>query len=694
LAKSKPTTTRFKSVGAIIAGLADLLRPPLRISVAESAEKYRYVNQPGAFVGWWRNHTTPYMVEPMNLFTSRKYNGIVFVGPAQSSKTDSLVINTVVYSVIIDPMDMMIVGPSMFDVRDFSMRRIDRLHRHSTAVGERMLPGADNDNKFDKQYSNGMMLSMVWPTSGTLAGKPVGRVVLTDYDRMADDIDGEGNAYDLASKRTTTFGSYAMTVAESSPSKPVTNTKWIPTSKHEAPPCGGILSLYNRGDRRRYYWPCPHCGQYFEGNFKMLQYDDWEGATNLDRAETVRMICPFNGCVIVPDDRSEMFAWGTWLKDGQGFDADGRVIGPEPRTMIASFWLNGVAAAFTNWKKLVVSYLDASDTFERTGDESPLRKFYNTDLAEPYYPKSMDDIRLPEVLKSRAERLPERMVPEGVRFLVAHVDTQKNMWRVAVMGILPGKPFDTVVIDNYDVRKSQRTDDDGERLWVKPNAYLEDWDELVPQVIEKEYELGDGSGRMMAIRFVGCDGYGREGVTTMAYNFYRKLRTENKHRRFIITKGEPKPGTPRTRIGYPDSNRRDIKAPARGDVPVLFMNSNLLKDDLNGRLECNVPGTGMYRTPDWLDDKFYAELCAEIRTDKGWENQGKLRNEAWDLSYGCIALCVSELIRAEHIDWDNPPKWAAEWDRNDMIRLPESEARFTNSPQSAYDFKELGKALA
>jgi phage terminase large subunit GpA-like protein len=30
------------------------------------------------------------------------------------------------------------------------------------------------------------------------------------------------------------------------------------------PPTTGILSLYNRGDRRRLYWPCPHCGEYFQ----------------------------------------------------------------------------------------------------------------------------------------------------------------------------------------------------------------------------------------------------------------------------------------------------------------------------------------------------------------------------------------------------------------------------------------------
>ena len=32
--------------------------------------------------------------------------------------------------------------------------------------------------------------------------------------------------------------------------------EWIPESLHEAPPTRGILSLYNGGDRRRWYWRC------------------------------------------------------------------------------------------------------------------------------------------------------------------------------------------------------------------------------------------------------------------------------------------------------------------------------------------------------------------------------------------------------------------------------------------------------
>ncbi len=690
--KSRPTTS-YKSLNGIFRSLAEMLRPPERLTVSQAAERYRYVNQPGAYVGKWKNTTAPYMVEPMDTFASREYSGMVFVGPAQSGKTDSLILNTVAYSVKVDPMDMMVVCPTMTAARDFSIRRIDRLHRHSEDIGEMLLPGADSDNKFDKHYTTGMLLTLSWPTPTELAGKPVGRVVLTDRDRMPDDVDGDGEPFDLASKRTTTFGSYAMTVAESSPSRPVENLKWIPQTPHEAPPAAGIMALYNRGDRRRWCWPCPCCNQYFEGLFEHLQMDPDAKGTNLERAATTRMVCPKCSYRIHPDERDVMQEWAVWLKDGQGIDSKGNVFGPKPRTMIASFWLRGVAAAFTNWKKLMAMYLDAEDEYNRTGSEESLKKFYNNDLGEPYYSKLTDGTRLPEVLKGRAENLGEKVVPEGVRFLVALCDVQKNSWVVQVFGVLPGRPFDTVIVDRFAIYKSNRTDEDGERMYVKPHAYLEDWDLLIEQVIQKEYPLADGSGRMMSVKFTGCDSGGREGVTTMAYNFYRRLKEENLHRRFILTKGDPSPNQPRTRISYPDSSRKDKLSGARGDVPVLMLNSNLLKDDLNGRLDSLVPGKGMFRFPNWLSDNVYSELCAEVREPKGWTNPANSRNEAWDLGYMCIGLCVSELIRIEHIDWDKPPSWAAEWEKNDLVREPEAERPF-QAEMKPLDFSQFAKQLA
>lgn len=706
---------RFKSLGEVVCALALTLRPPERLTVPQAAEKYVRLNNPGAYIGPYLNSMSWYMVEPADCLTANDKNAVVFVGPAQTGKTEALLLNWLAYSVTTDPMDMILYSPTKGAARDFSMRRVDRLHRNSPLVGAHLLKKRDADNKFDKLYDSGIMLTLSHPSVTEFAGRPVPRIGLTDYDRMDDDIGGDGSPFDLARKRTTTFGSFAMTLAESSPSKPITDPKYILQSKHEAPPATGILALYNRGDRRRRYWPCPNCQSYFEARFSMLEWDT-DAPSKSAAGDSVRLVCPSCQHRIAPAMRNEMDMFGLWVKDGQWVDDRGRRQGPDPKNPIASFWLNGIAAAFTTWKKLVVNYLTAKEEYERTNSDEALKQFYNNDLGEPYVPKSMESERLPEVLKSRAEPFPTRhiededmmvlrhaqadrdafmpLVPTGVRFLIATVDVQKNMFVVQVFGVLPGQPFDLALIDRFHIAKSRRVDHADEHLWVKPGTYLEDWDRIREEVIDRTYELADGSERRMMIKLTGCDSGGKEGVTTNAYNFQRKLRSEGLSGRFHLVKGDSTPAAPRTRISYPDSNRRDKFAVARGDVPVLMIGSNLLKDTLSNRLECIVPGKGMLRMADWLPDFVYSEMCEEVRTPKGWLNIHDRRNEAWDLSYYAIALCVSPLLGIEQIDWERPPLWATEWDTNVMVTAPGKKSNFESMSKSDYDFGSLAKALA
>lgn len=659
------------------------------MTVTQAAEKYRWLNNPGAYVGPYQVATSIYMEEPMDMFTSPEHSGLVFVGPAQSSKTESLLLNTLAYSVMIDPMDMIIYSPTGSNARDFSIRRIDRMHMHSKLIGEKLGRGRESDNTFDKHYSNGMILTLSWPSVAEFAGKPVPRVLLTDYDRMDDDIGGDGSAFDLASKRTTTFKSNAMAVAESSPSKPITDPRWVPSSPHEAPPAKGILGLYNRGDRRRWQWPCPDCATWFEGEWAHITWDNTK-PTVVEKADTVRMICPHCGVLIHPDERPEMQMWGRWVPEGM-VCVDGVLRGSPIRTQILSYWLKGVAAGFVSWKKLLMTYLDAVGEYERTQSEEALAKFYNTDLGEPYRPKAMETTRTPEDLKALANGRTMGVVPAGVRFLVATIDVQKNRWVVTVHGVAPGQPFDLHIVDRFDIIKSKRKDDDGDAFWVKPETYLEDWKLITEQVLEKTYPLDDDSGRHMQIKHTGCDSGGKDGVTSRAYEYYRLLRTENMHRRFMLLKGDRLPTAPRVRIGYPDSSNKSNKSAARGDIPVLFINGQMLKDDLDGRLNSVTPGAGMYHFPSDVPDEVYKEMCAEIRTDKGWQRVAKSPNEAWDLAAYCIGMCIGPLS-VEKLNWDNPPGWAKDWDNNDLVSAT-AELRFDTKPGSQYDFAKLGQKL-
>jgi phage terminase large subunit GpA-like protein len=693
-----PRKGNFSTVADIFVGAADVFKRADRLTVTQVAERYVVIKRLGGRTGHWDRNLAPYMVEPQNSLMSRLLSSTIFVGPSQSGKTESLILNWIAYSVLQDPMDMMIFNPTQQAARDFTLRRVDRLNANSPELKHRLIKARSSDNKSVKQYTSGMIVNFSWPTVSEMAGRPIGRIALTDYDRMADNVGDEGSPFDLARMRTTTFGSFAMTCAESSPSRPVADPRWMPTTPHEAPPTTGILALYNRGDRRRWYWPCFECGYYFEGKFEHLVWEDKENA--LDAADTVKLACPTCGHKIIPSDKSEMQSYGVWLKDGQSIDPDsGKIIGKGPRSRIASFWLNGVAAGFQTWQELVVKYLNASHEFDNTGSEEALKQFYNNDVGQPYRSKAEELERLPEALQARAEPVPgteeNPEVPEGVRVLVATVDVQRNAFVVQVHGISPGYPYDITIVDRHTIFKSNRFDEDGDRLWVKPNANQEDWELLIDQVMFKTYPLGDGSGRHMGVKLTVCDSGGKEGVTTNAYDFYRQLRREGLASRFHLVKGNPIASAPRTYVDYPDQRRKDKLAAARGDVPVMFLNSNIWKDTLSNRLDSSTPGKGMIHFPYWLPVWFYKELCVERRGEKGWEATKGQRNEAWDLLYYCMGACLSPLLRIDNIDWSNPPSWAEEWPQNTMITLEAPPARgLTPKPTPGYDFAELGKALA
>ncbi len=689
---------RFQTLEEMVLATAEAVRPPERLTVAQAAEKYRYINNPGSYVGPFRNDMTPYLVQPMEVLTSVDFTGMIFVGPAQCGKSD-MSLNWLTYSAVCDPADFMHIDKSQSSARDFYQRRVEKLFRDTAAVRERLLPGKHHQSTYSTKFTSGMLYTLSWPTVNELSGKPVGRLWLADYDRMDQDIGGEGSPYDLAAQRMKTFGRFGMCAAESSPSRPIENSRWMPQSPHQAPPTTGILALYNRGDRRRWYWPCLSCSAPFEPDFSLFEWPDSEDP--LEAAEQVVMRCPHcshpyrdttHDDTGTPGKRA-MNKRGFWLRDGEQFDPDnGEITGTPVRSRIASFWLKGPAAAFADWTDMTLKYLKAVQEFEATGSEEALKTTVNTDQALPYLPAGVEAERLPEELKARARDFGEKVVPEGVRFLLATVDVQKSRFECQVHGI--GEHGDVWIIDRFKIRKSARLDEDDDPLPLNPGAYVEDWHLLTDQVLLRQYELGDGSGRKMQVRMMAVDSGGREGVTANAYEYWRQLRKngQNLHRRVQLLKGEPRASAPLVRIDYPDAERKDRRAQARGEVPVMFINSNAAKDMVNNMLARTEPGGGMVHFPDWLPDWWYVELTAETKTARGWVNPGKSRNEAWDLLVYCVALAHSSKVRVPHIDWKNPPSWAAPWDENDLV----SEGNnfwFDLQPKSDISLRKLAETL-
>lgn len=684
-------TPKYRSLEAMVVETSASVRPPERLKVSESAQKYRYIDGLK-----WDNASVPYMCEPADTLGSLEHTGMVFVGPARSSKSE-MGINWLNHSVVCDPADMMIVHMKRDSARDWSNKELRRFFNQNAEVQKQIL----EYNTHDVRFRNGMDLIIKWPTITEFSGKTVQRVWLNDYDHMPLDIDGEGNAFDLAKMRTFTFRRFGMTLAEGSPGRELDDPKWIPSSKHQAPPAKGLLEIYNRGDRRRFYWRCLSCGNGFEPDFSCMNFPDTKDF--IEAGEMATMRCPHCQHDHLFEERQELNEKGRWLRDGQYMDDQGNILGNGVVSDIASFWLKGPCAKYQSWSGLVTDYLRAKAGFEATGDEGALRKFTNTNLGMPYIPKTLVDARTPETLMERAANWgstkDEPSVPHGVRFLIATVDIQSGSRRGFVVQVTGfGEGGDAWVIDMFRLLKSERKDESGDRLPMNPAAYAEDWDLLIDAVINKTYPLADGSGRRMSIKLVASDYGGEDGVSVQAREFWRRLRNDHGlSGRFALVKGMPNRNIQTASKHYPDAQQKDKLNGARGDVPVWYLNSNELKDTLAGQFDRIESGGGRWTFPHWAEPWFYAQLTAENRTDKGWEppKNNRRYNEAWDLSYYALGMLRHDEVRATRIGfWDNPPKWAETWDENILVFGEKEEPAFHAPAKKTYDFGKLAKQIA
>ena len=636
-----------------------ILRAPRRMRVADAVAQYMRVPMGAGNSVPWDPLVAPYVIEPMNCLASREYDAVIFVGPARTGKTIGLIDGWVIYNVICDPADMLIIQMTEEKAREHSKKRLARTFRVSPEVVSRLSPNKNDNNVYDRTFLAGNYLKIGWPSVNIMSSSDYKCVALTDYDRFPEDIDGEGDAFSLASKRTTTFMSSGMTLVESSPGRDVKDVKWRRTSPHEAPPTTGILSLYNRGDRRRWYWPCPHCGEYFQpcgdvvAGFRDI-------ADPVLASEAAYIQCPSCSGRIMPEQKRELNGRGVWLRDGESINADGSRYGDPRRSRIASFWMEGPAAAYQTLSQLVYKLLTAEQEYETTGSEETLKTVINTDWGLPYLPRASMEQRKSELLEQRAEPVPSRSVPDGVNFLVATVDVQAGRHRRFVVQVTGyGSRGERWIIDRYNITQSLRGDCDGESQRIDPASYPEDWDVLLTDVFHKSWPLASDPSQQMRLMAMAVDSGGEDGVTDNAYKFWRRCRRDGLGKRIYLFKGDSIRRAKLISRTFPDNTgRTGRRAQAAGDVPLWLLQTDALKDRVNNALWRDSPGPGYVHFPDWLGSWFYDELTYEERSRDGkWSKPGRGANEAFDLMVYAEALVI--LHGYEKIRWPDAPEWAS-----------------------------------
>lgn len=660
--------------------------PPQATSVSQGAHLSLVIRQPGAAGGPWSHDETPYMVEPMDTLASRLHEAEVFVGPARTGKTAGLLLGWMAHTVVNDPGDMLFIQMTQDKAREFSKTDFSRAIDNSPKVQGMLSRSSADRNTHDVMFRNGMWVRIAWPTVSNVSGSTYRYAAITDLDRMknAENVDGEGPLFSLALKRTTTFLSRGMCLAESSPGIELEDPSWSPATPHEAPPVTGILGIYNRSDRRRWYWQCPDCTEYFEAAPGLGLFNLPDDEEMLERVRTAdltaeakrygaRIICPCCGTEIPYSHKTHMNRHGRWVADGQRLLPDGTLVGPAPTSKIAGYWLGGVAAAYQSWESLVLRYLQGLRDYVLTGSEETLKTTINTDHGMPYMSRHLVESKArASTPEQRAENLSRFMVPPDTRCLLASVDVQGGSTaRFDVQLHAVGPHMEQWLVDRFQIKLSRRPGMGDEFAPIDPAAYPEDWDVLTEKLLRATWRTPLENREIKVHRMV-VDSGGEDGVTANAYAWWRRVRDAGMGDRVRLYKGGSEPKAPVMRVVR--VGKRNLKD--KGDVPLLHCNPNLLSDGVDAGLRRQTPGPGYFhfpkpkhptKNPDgWLPQAFFDELAAEVRQPNGTWAKIRKRNETFDLCRMIRANMLS--LGLDKIkDWSRVPAWLAPLEMNSEV---------------------------
>lgn len=652
-------------------GAFGAFKPPRLVPVSVGAHENLYFNKPGTPPTPWDSSETPYMVEPTDMLSSRRHEAVCFVGPARTGKTAGLLLGWMAHNVVNDPGDMLIMQMTQDKAREFSKVEIDRAIANSKTL-HKLIGGKQHDNTHDKMFRHGMWLRIAWPTTSNVASSSYRYVAVTDLDRMAnaENVDGEGPLWKLALKRTQTYGSRGMTLIESSPGIELSDPHWRAATPHEAPPCTGVLGIYNQSDRRRWYWKCPDCGGWFEAApdlslFRLPSEDTLleivrEADLEAMAIEHNRIICPHCEARIGPRSKGELNARGRWLQDGHMLTSKDELIGTPMESSIAGYWMGGVAAAYQTWRSLILRYLQGLRDFALTNSEESLKATINTDQGAPYMPLALRNAAADsnDPLARVEDDMVRYVCPDETRFIVATVDVQGGMnARFIVQVHAVGPHREKWIVDRFEIKLSAREGIGGPAP-VDPARYVEDWDLITEQVMRKTYRTVF-EGIELKVKLTVVDSGGEDGVTDRAYEWFRKCRQQGLASRVMLVKGvglksaNAMPFVRESMVGEVKSGAQ-VVVPA--DIPLYNLNSNRLKDTVSNGLHRAKPGPGYVHLPSWLPKPQLDELKSEVRNPDGTWTQIRKRNETFDLLCYCEAGCLR--LAADRLDWSNAPSWA------------------------------------
>lgn len=606
------------------------LLPKPYLTPSEVVDKYMFTRYQGVWIPYYMV-LTEYMREPLDLLGTYEASEIIFMGRSRTGKSEALIKGAISYAICYSYADVLLVHLNEDKAVEFGANDLKPTINASPGLAKFKLHNQDSFTNTRLRFSGQNIVSIRWPTKSSLAAISTQYALLTDYDRWELNIDGEGDGFTLAKNRTQTFGIAGKTIAESSPGHAVINPRERLPSDHFAPTSTGIAALYNDGDRRRYYFKCTECKEWFIARWEVIKWDNNSKLSIRQKAKTAYIECPH--CKARFDDkaRKSFIANGKWIKDGEKIDCNDNVTSEYvvEKSQRASFWLCAPATAFNTLPKLVESYLLAYEDYKNTKFEFKLQAFFNTSVGIPYIPREYAQELRVNRENLRLEGFKSGYVPSDTICLIAAVDVQGGAYARFVVQIhaltVEHKLY---VTDRFEISS------DLQGVKISPDICAEDWNILEARVFEYVAFVEGYPNIVLRVGAVVIDSGGLNATTQNAYRFYnnviQKLKAYNPllTPHFFLVKGEELRKHSLDYYAYiKHKEPHEKKNPEQPDI-MLWVNSHNCKMQLNALLQLKGYVNFTEDTPDKVLDQLEAE---EIKNGKYQKVNHSRQNETLDL---------------------------------------------------------------
>lgn len=521
---------------------------------------------------------------------------------------------SVAYDIVEDPCPQIIFQPNDSKAGEWSKKELKPLLRDIPYVGDKIIKTREENNLNYKAYPGGFIESRGGKSANNYASATAKKIRLDEYDRFPDDVDGEGDPYELAKKRTESYWNGQVMIGST------------PTIKYHSK----IEAKFNETDKRFRYLPCPKCNHYQILEFKNLiipqEYRD--GVKHWHTQDT-KMKCENCEELISHDFKKQMDKKGKWRQTKEFYccerwqnPKDNRVWNDNGEALCVDcgltaeynrkgrkkrgyhIWAGYSHQPNTTWEKIADTFVDSLNDVEK------MKSFKNTWLAETWEEKSIK-INTNDLMNNAEDY---ENIPNSAKILLMTVDTQDDRLEYLIKSWSDGET-------SHNIRSGIIKGD-------PINAHV--WDELL-RISNETFNRDDGKKVTIYKSFIDIGGHKTDEVK----NFVKKHSNK-----FIMLKGDSR------EIKTNDSRPlATLKTTEKDNSLIMWVATTKAKDIIFKRLSLDVEDDGFIHHNRSFNEEWFNQLTAEKKVFKknkrGFLEQTYIktrdRNEALDLEVYSLA---------------------------------------------------------